>query len=272
MFGTNPLSKPLESDGQWLEVQSIFSTIQGEGPFAGQPAIFLRMAGCNLRCFFCDTDFESRRSTMSLGMIRNEIHRVSAGSRPTLVVVTGGEPLLQNVVPLVDMLAKEGYHVQFETAGTVWPDNLEPYLLKGQIFDKPVASIVCSPKAGKVHELIAHYCHNWKYLIRYGEVSDTDGLPIKSTQIPGKDQPLFRPPRKTDTVWLQPCEEYVVDYKPKAIKLVELGSEGILADQEVTSSVRDEVRSRRNVRLCAELAMKFNYRISLQLHKLLQLP
>jgi len=45
-----------------------------------------------------------------------------------------------------------------------------------------------------------------------------------------------------------------------------------LADQEVTSSVRDEEATQRNIRLCAELAMKYNYRVSLQLHKLLHLP
>jgi len=75
MFGTNPLSKPIESDGLYLEVQDIFSTIQGEGPFAGKPAVFLRLAGCNLRCFFCDTDFESRRTTLSGSACTGETRR-----------------------------------------------------------------------------------------------------------------------------------------------------------------------------------------------------
>jgi organic radical activating enzyme len=270
MFGTNVLSSPLEGDGQWLEVQDILSTIQGEGPLAGFPAIFLRLAGCNLRCFFCDTDFESRRKTTSLGEVRAKIGMLARRdkvSRTDVVVVTGGEPLLQNVLPLCEDLCAQGFHVQFETAGTVWVDGLES-------FDSRLLSIVCSPKTPKVHPMIADYCRHWKYLIRAGAVSQLDGLPIMSTQIQGKEAMLFRPPRKSDTVWLQPCEEYSVAYKQVKLHpdyVVDLNNSP-LADQEVTSAVRDEEATQRNIRLCAELAMKYNYRVSLQLHKLLHLP
>jgi len=271
MFGTNPLAKPIESDGQYLEVQAIFSTIQGEGPFAGKPAIFLRLAGCNLRCFFCDTDFESRRTTMALGEIRSKVEMLATRDkvgRTNLVVVTGGEPLLQNIKPLCTILCGRGFHVQFETAGTVWVDGLER-------FASELVSIVCSPKTPKVHQMVALYCHHWKYLIRAGEVSLLDGLPVFSTQIQGKGADLFRSSRESDTIWLQPCEAYKVGYRIKGT----LGPRAVsgplvpqLEDQEVTSSVRDEEATRRNIRLCAELAMKYNYRVSLQLHKLLHLP
>lgn len=268
MFGTNNLSKAIVSNGQRLDVQSIFYTIQGEGPFAGQPAIFIRLAGCNLRCHFCDTDFESKRRSMHIYDIDHEIEHLEGNSvkRPTLVVVTGGEPLLQNVVPLTKLLASKRYHVQFETAGTVWVEGLEYYL--------PMeASLVCSPKAGKVHPMVELHCRNWKYLIREGEASTVDGLPTKSTQIMDKDQLLFRPARKTDTIWLQPCEEYNVLVKDKRpFKFVPDKENLEMSDQEVTSAVRNEDASQRNIRLCAELAMKYNYRISLQLHKLLHLP
>jgi len=257
----------------WLEVQDIFSTIQGEGPFAGKPAIFLRLAGCNLRCHFCDTDFESRRTTMALGEIRVKVEMLATRDKigkTNLVVVTGGEPLLQNIGPLCSVLDKSGFHVQFETAGTVWVEHLEDYIVPGRI------SLVCSPKTPKVHPQIARWCKHWKYLIRAGEVSLLDGLPIMSTQIPGKEAQIFRPPSpEDDTVWLQPCEAYKVGYRIKGT----LGTKAVsgplvpqLEDQEVTSSVRDEEATQRNIRLCAELAMKFNYRVSLQLHKLLHLP
>ena len=59
MFGTNPSRKQVLDDGQELWVQEVFYTLQGEGPFSGQPALFIRLAGCNLRCFWCDTEFES---------------------------------------------------------------------------------------------------------------------------------------------------------------------------------------------------------------------
>ena len=272
MFGTNPLSSPIEGDGMWLEVQDIFSTIQGEGPFAGKPAIFLRLAGCNLRCHFCDTDFESRRTTTSLGRIKSDIEQLASRDKigkTDLVVITGGEPLLQNVIPLCWVLAKAGFHVQFETAGTVWVEGLEDLIDQGKV------SLVCSPKTPTVHAMICRWCGDWKYLIRAGEVLALDGLPFMSTQLPGKEAKIKRPPKPLDTVWLQPCEEYQVGYRLKSDGIVAplrnlSGAE--LADQEVTSSVRDEEATQRNIRLCAELAMKFNYRVSLQLHKLLHLP
>ena len=59
MFGKNPIRPPEKGDGSILFVQEIFPTLQGEGPLAGVPAVFLRLGGCNLACSFCDTEFES---------------------------------------------------------------------------------------------------------------------------------------------------------------------------------------------------------------------
>lgn len=279
MFGTNQLRKQEKSDGTMLYIQSIFSTIQGEGPFSGEPAIFLRLSGCNLRCMFCDTDFESKRREMNYKEIVAEIvqQSVEGKQRKTkLVVITGGEPMIQNIFPLVQRLVSPamGYKVQIETAGTVWVDKLEEFVCSG------VLTIVCSPKTGKVHPKIEQYCYDWKYLIREGEVSPGDGLPMKSTQQPEMDLKLFRPlfGPFTTNVWLQPCEEFIVGYKK--VHLPNDGTEALdgtgrkdgLADQAITSSVRDEAKTKRNIQLATELAMKFNYRISLQLHKVLGLP
>lgn len=269
VFGTNPLTKQRPGDGDTLAVQSIFSTLQGEGPYAGQPAIFLRLAGCNLRCFFCDTDFESKRTEWDEMELAREIvlfHAVKDKLRSTkLVVITGGEPLLQNIVPLVRRLTLDhGMQVQIETAGTVWIDGLEKFCNLG------ACTIVCSPKTGSVHPMIEEHCGDWKYLIRSGETSPGDGLPIMSTQIKGKEQKLYRPPgRIHDTVWLQPCEEYKVGYR--TINIAK-DPEAPLADQEITSSIRDEEKSRENVILARDAAMKYNYRLSVQLHKLVGLP
>lgn len=259
MFGTNPVRKQeLREDGQ-LVVHSIFPTIQGEGPYAGEPAIFVRLWGCNLRCYFCDTDFETRSTLITGDRMMDQIQRLVATKCNTkLIVLTGGEPFRQNIVPFIMIAAVNGMHVQIETAGTLWLREIEPYIQRGNV------TIVCSPKTGKVHEMISHYCSNWKYLIKSGEVNQIDGLPDFSTQEEGKRQPLYRPERSTDTVWLQPCEEYNV--AKGHINLI-----GSKVDQVITGSVRDDVRSSKNVDLCVRLVMMHGFRISLQLHKILGL-
>ena len=59
MLGDNPKRGAVKGSGQYLDIQEIFPTIQGEGPRVGTPSIFIRLGGCNLACTFCDTEFES---------------------------------------------------------------------------------------------------------------------------------------------------------------------------------------------------------------------
>lgn len=129
MFGKNPIRKPVRGNGDVLEVQEIFSTIQGEGPYAGVPATFIRLGGCNLACSFCDTEFESFKE-MGITEILNQI----LPFKNNLVVITGGEPLRQPIEKLCQMLIDKNYKVQIETNGTLFRD------LPGGV------EIVCSPK------------------------------------------------------------------------------------------------------------------------------
>jgi organic radical activating enzyme len=127
----NPIRPPVSGDGLRLDVKHIFPTIQGEGPNAGVPAVFIRLGGCNLACEFCDTEFEDFE-----GMALEEIVRRAREVRGacTLAVITGGEPLRQNIAPLCEALMAKGFRVQIETNGTLYrklPAEVE---------------IVCSPK------------------------------------------------------------------------------------------------------------------------------
>ncbi len=136
MFGTNPKRAPKMNDGQMLDVQEIFPTLQGEGPFAGYPAVFIRLGGCNLACDFCDTEFESFRE-ISLQDIVQEVHGLSmvgASRTRNLVVITGGEPMRQTIAPLCEALIEKGFQVQIETNGTLFQPLPES------------VHIICSPK------------------------------------------------------------------------------------------------------------------------------
>jgi organic radical activating enzyme len=117
MFGQNPIRPPEKGDGSTLLVQEIFPTIQGEGPLAGVPAVFLRLGGCNLACSFCDTEFESF-SERTLTDVVQEV--LALAQMRKLVVITGGEPLRQPIELLCEALIAEGFMVQIETNGTLW--------------------------------------------------------------------------------------------------------------------------------------------------------
>lgn len=98
---------------QMKRINDIFYSLQGEGRNTGRAAIFIRFAGCNLKCPFCDTDF-AQYEEMSDEDILNRIK--SYPSR--FVVLTGGEPSLQVDRQLVDLLHKHGYELAMETNGT----------------------------------------------------------------------------------------------------------------------------------------------------------
>jgi len=110
-----------------LAVSELFGpTIQGEGPLAGWPAIFLRTMGCNLTCSWCDTPYtwDARRFDLAAEVRRMTVDEVVAGVTgrgPHLLVVTGGEPLLQQPVLQAVVDALSGRRVQVETAGTIIP-------------------------------------------------------------------------------------------------------------------------------------------------------
>jgi 7-carboxy-7-deazaguanine synthase len=245
MFGANKVYGVV-SVAAPLWVQAVFPTIQGEGPHAGVPATFIRLGGCNLRCHFCDTDFESVREMLTTEQLVARVidaeHAVPGShDQGPLAVITGGEPMRQYIAPLVKQLLALGWQVQIETAGTVWPHGLEDIVMRHNF------SLVCSPKTGTVHRLIEEHCRHWKYIVRYGEQDDEDGLPCFSTQEKGRRLRLWRPSRKSDTIWLQPCEEY--------------------RGQRV-----DKIMSKRNAQLAGVLAMRHGYRLSLQIHKMIGLP
>ncbi|HEY1656100.1 MAG TPA: 7-carboxy-7-deazaguanine synthase QueE [Candidatus Tumulicola sp.] len=101
-----------------IALSEIFYSIQGEGTWTGTPAVFVRLAGCNLACEFCDTDY----STKSLATVEEVVALVRArgGSCPT-VILTGGEPLAQTeALALIDALQRDGRRVHVESNGTIY--------------------------------------------------------------------------------------------------------------------------------------------------------
>lgn len=108
-----------------LRINEVFVSLQGEGRLAGVPSTFVRVAGCNLRCTWCDSPTSSWRPTGQRVDLDAIVRACASG--PRHVVLTGGEPLLfPGMLELARRLRAEGgHHVTFETAGTVAPEGLE---------------------------------------------------------------------------------------------------------------------------------------------------
>lgn len=106
-----------------LKTTEIFASVQGEGLRQGEPTVFVRLAGCNRRCGFCDTKkaWRAGRET-PVDRIMEEVVRLRRAFPSAWVCLTGGEPLAQDVRPLVRRLHEEGLKVQVETNGTFPPD------------------------------------------------------------------------------------------------------------------------------------------------------
>jgi len=105
-----------------LKVYEIFPSIQGEGLHIGTPAVFIRLVGCNLNCIWCDTKYaRTGGKEMTEEGILECLEELDEGLR--FVVITGGEPLIQDIEKLVYMLASHAYTVHIETNGTINMSN-----------------------------------------------------------------------------------------------------------------------------------------------------
>ena len=108
-----------------LHLSEIFYSVQGEGTWTGTPAVFVRLAGCNLACDFCDTDYATKSIASVDDVVR--LVRETGGDCPT-VILTGGEPLAQaHALALIEALRRDGRRVHIESNGTIFtplPDDV----------------------------------------------------------------------------------------------------------------------------------------------------
>jgi len=189
-----PMRLDRREDG-FLYVHSIFATIQGEGPYAGWPAVFVRLTGCNLQCPWCDTEYSE---VFLFGPPIEVVEDIRCNfGKYRLVVITGGEPFRQNITPLVIELRRYGYHVQVETNGVLYP---------GDDFPWDDVTVVCSPKTPQIHPKTARMVHAYKYVLENGRISDL-GFPTEALGLKHDKETVAVPPtRFTGRIYLQPMD------------------------------------------------------------------
>lgn len=236
-----PVEKPVSAElsGGFLDAHSVFATIQGEGPCVGVPSIFIRLAGCNLQCPACDTDYTTgRKHTSPEALVDRVVNlpwpggvKLWRGSDLPLVVITGGEPFRQPLGELVRRLLDHRFLVQIETNGTLYLEDF-PYA-------SPDVMIVCSPKTGKVNENLETWISAWKYVVSVSDGVEDDGLP--SAVLGNRIRPA-RPYSKFSHTYVQPADE---------------------GDPDLNAA---------NMQLAIKSCMENGYRLCIQTHKLCGLP
>lgn len=155
-------------------VMEIFTSIQGEGSMLGMPVTFIRMAGCNLACPWCDTKESWKKDAK-----RISIMEIVDQCAMAIVVITGGEPCLQNLVPLIEALHLKEKFVCIETNGTLpTPEGVD--------------WVVCSPKPAEYEINAQCWFNELKYVVDDNFDADTC-IPEDCKKTCG-------------TVWLQPCD------------------------------------------------------------------
>lgn len=227
----------LESNDD-IKVKAIFSTIQGEGPFAGERAIFVRLWGCNLQCPMCDTDYSGDFISHPNTWLVDSIWELA--QPPYIVVLTGGEPFRQDIRPLVWALIDKGYTVQIETNGTLFVDLWDeaPLAVYEQLY------IVCSPKTGKLNSYLVPHIDAFKYVLDHRSQNPDDGLPVTALDHPAHPFIARPPPSFTGEVYLQPMDCGL--WSPR--------------------------NNQKNLWAVRDACMKFGYKLCLQLHKIVELP
>jgi organic radical activating enzyme len=218
------------------------------------PAVFVRLAGCSLACYYCDTEFESGMASKPLTVMQviDQVVQLMPDrgtERQGLVVLTGGEPMRQDIRELVCNLRFMCFDVQIETHGLHYLDfgpgfDAVPSNLSAAYYGS--LTIVCSPKTGKVSSELAKVVGHWKYVIADDDSDAADGLPWLSTQNHFQRSHLARPwdyaaLLKLDNIWVSPKDE------------------------------QDPVKNGKNMQKAAAVAMRFGYRLTLQQHKILGL-
>lgn len=198
MINNQKKEKPFSDPDGKLQIHSIFRTIQGEGPYSGVPAIFIRLSGCNLQCPWCDTEYTGEKvETLTPVFVLSKVRELAWSIEPIkLVVITGGEPFRQDFSKLVMLLHSAGYTIQIETNGTI----------AQEVFPYHLTTIVCSPKTGHIDKRLIPYIRHYKYVAEYDKICLEDGLPI---EVLGNKVRKFvaRPPKNIPhTIYLQPMD------------------------------------------------------------------
>ncbi len=169
-----------------MKINEIFYSLQGEGTLAGVPSVFVRLAGCPLRCRWCDTKYAWAREAGRYYSIAEIVHTVQQWPCK-FVVITGGEPMINSDLPeLVQKLKKGRKHITIETAGIAFIPDMPCDLMS--ISPKLSNSTPQDSELAAVHEdsrldiaVLRELIDNYKYQLKFAVDSQADLPEIRQT-------------------------------------------------------------------------------------------
>lgn len=157
-----------------MKISEIFYSIQGEGFLAGVPSVFVRLAGCPLRCKWCDTKYAWDSEAGNDYSIEKILQTVQQG-KSKFVVITGGEPMINPDLPeLLQKLKSLGKHITIETAGVAFMPDLACDLMS---ISPKLSNAGSRPEETILRKLI----DNYKYQLKFVVDSQNDLAEIQQT-------------------------------------------------------------------------------------------
>jgi len=203
-----------------MVINEIFYSLQGEGQLAGVPSVFIRLAGCPLRCRWCDTPYAQSPSAGTKYVkewLCEQIHRYPAGH----IVITGCEPMTQPKLPeLLKAIRRPGIHITIETAGIMFVRGLPCELMS--ISPKlsnstPVTAAHAAAhesirlNIGVVKDLLQHYTCQLKFVV--DSRGDLDEIVRFMGQLPKvRPESVFLMPQATGRQEYLEKSQWLADY------------------------------------------------------------
>jgi 7-carboxy-7-deazaguanine synthase len=216
-----------------MRIAEIYHSVQGEGFLAGVESVFVRVSGCNLRCWYCDTPYASWRpegDDLSVDEILAAVDQFECGH----VVLTGGEPMLfAELIPLAAGLRERQRHITIETAGTLYLPvecdlmSLSPKLANStpspqQAPDWPARHNRTRHAPAVIRRLVSEYPYQFKFVV--DAASDCEQVEAYLKTFPEIDRSrAMLMPQGTDSEtlarqsqWLEPyCRDHNLHYCPR---------------------------------------------------------
>lgn len=255
--------KDYDQFGDNLLVTRLFRTIQGEGPLSGTVSVFIRLAGCNKgdknSCFWCDANFLfSKGKSQSVTELVDEVKTKFAETyhyqlgQPPLVVITGGEPMIQNnLTKLVDGLLAARFRVQIESNG----DRLAKGFSESTLCNDSM--LVVSPKVNprsKRYQRLSKEVFNRVDALKFVVEADKSS---PYHELPDYVYDFVMKKNTASKVFVSPCTVYL---RPVAEnEVASVWTQGLINREETAA----------NYAYAAELCMKSGYSLSCQIHTFL---